>query len=103
MSKLILTDLPRHEELDGHAMTTVRGGSYCGWKAPSCTPVCAPVCPPGYGMPAPSNTTTTVSIDQSNKQCQSNATGNGSAVFGGGIEAYNNQQGFNNIGGYGFA
>ncbi len=94
MQNLMIKDLSVTEELDAKAMTAVRGGTYGGWKMPSCFPS-----KPGYEHPSyPSSTTTTLSISQQNNQMQSNATGNGSAVFGGSITAYNNQQGFNVVG-----
>ncbi|RJG05545.1 hypothetical protein D3870_05515 [Noviherbaspirillum cavernae] len=94
MKALTIKDLSITEELDVKGMSAVRGGCYGGVKMPH---------PGSYKQPStpsyPSSTTTTnVSIDQANNQFQSNATGNGSAVFGGGIFAFNNQQGFNSIG-----
>jgi hypothetical protein len=90
MKALTIKDLSRTEELDAKGMTAVRGG--CGFTMPSCC----------YAFPvaykAPSVVTTDVVISQANNQLQSNATGNGSAVFGGSISAYNNQQGSNHIG-----
>lgn len=94
MHTLTIKDLARTEELDQKTMAVVRGGCYGNWKMPSCVPG-------GYEHPSyPSSTTTTtdVSVTQANNQFQSNPTGNGSAVFGGGISAYNNQEGFNIIG-----
>jgi hypothetical protein len=89
MKALTIKDLSLTEELDAKGMTAVRGGT--GFTMPSC-----------YSFPvackAPSVVTTDVVISQANNQLQSNATGNGSAVFGGSISAYNNQQGFNHIG-----
>jgi hypothetical protein len=94
MQSLMIKDLSVTEELDAKAMTAVRGGCYGGWKMPSYFPS-----KPGYEHPStPSSTTTDVSISQQNNQMQSNATGNGSVVFGGGISAFNNQQGFNVVG-----
>jgi hypothetical protein len=89
MKNLMIKDLSITEELDRKAMTAVRGGCYGDWKMPSCYPTSS-----GYSYPS---STTTVSVSQANNQFQSNATGNGSAVFGGGIYASNNQQGFNSI------
>jgi hypothetical protein len=91
MKALTIKDLSITEELDAKGMTAVRGG-FCGFTMPSC---CA--FPVAYKAPA-STWTTDVAISQANNQVQSNATGNGSAVFGGSISAYNNQQGFNSIG-----
>jgi hypothetical protein len=90
MKALTIKDLSITEELDAKGMTAVRGG-FCGFTMPSfCTfPVTE------Y---KPSTYTTNVVVGQANNQLQSNATGNGSAVFGGSISAYNNQQGFNSIG-----
>jgi hypothetical protein len=90
MKALIIKDLAVTEHLDRTAMAAVRGG-FCEWKMPSGFPT------QHQYLPA-SVTTTTVDIAQANNQLQSNATGNGSAVFGGSISAYNNQQGFNSIG-----
>lgn len=92
MHTLMITDLARTEELDRQSMSAVRGGCYGDWKMPSCLPKV-----PGYEHPA-STSTTTVSIAQANNQCQTNPTGNGSAVFCGGIYADNNQQGYNAVG-----
>jgi hypothetical protein len=90
MKALTIKDLSITEELDAKGMTAVRGG-FRGFTMSSC-----------YTFPvaykAPSVVTTDVVISQANNQLQSNATGNGSAVFGGSISAYNNQQGFNSIG-----
>ncbi|MDB5855316.1 MAG: hypothetical protein JWR22_3357 [Herminiimonas sp.] len=89
MKALTIKDLSITEELDAKGMTAVRGG-FCGFTMPSC-----------YSFPVaykPSTVTTDVVISQANNQLQSNATGNGSAVFGGSISAYNNQQGSNHIG-----
>jgi hypothetical protein len=90
MKALMIKDLSVTAELDTKAMATVRGGY--AWKMPDSL----------YGFsgseyPA-SVVSTTVKLDQVNNQFQSNATGNGSAVFGGSISAFNNQQGFNSIG-----
>jgi hypothetical protein len=93
MNTLIIKDLAITEELDSKAMADVRGGFCGGYKMPSCHPY-------QYQPNAPSSSsTTTVTVDQSNELYQSNATGNGSATFGGGIQAWNNQQGGNYIGG----
>jgi hypothetical protein len=101
MHTLLIKDLARTEDLDRQSMSAVRGGCYGNWKMPSCFPTypTMPTCDyqhPQY--PTSSTTTTTVSVAQANNQSQNNATGNGSAVFGGGIFAANNQQGFNSIG-----
>jgi hypothetical protein len=91
MKALMIKDLSLTEELDAKGMSAVRGG-FCGsFKMPSCWSL------PEYKAPS-STVTTDVVISQANNQVQSNATGNGSAVFGGSISAYNNQQGFNSIG-----
>jgi hypothetical protein len=99
MHTLLIKDLARTEDLDRQSMSAVRGGCYGGWKMPSCFPT-YPTMPGGdYHYPTPSSTTTTnVAVTQGNTQSQNNPTGNGSAVFGGGIYACNNQQGFNSIG-----
>jgi hypothetical protein len=94
MKTLTIKDLSIAADLDSKGMSAVRGGCYGNWKMPSCVPT-VPVCEYPSHPSYPS--TTTVSVDQANNQYQSNATGNGSAVFGGGIYAYNNQQGFNVI------
>jgi hypothetical protein len=95
MQTLIIKDLSIAADLDSKSMAAVRGGTYGDWKMPSYMPTV-----PSYEHPTypASSSTTTVSIAQANDQCQSNPTGNGSAVFGGGIHACNNQQGFNVIG-----
>jgi hypothetical protein len=90
MKALIIKDLVASAELNTKAMSAVRGGY--AWKMPASLSGFG-----GFDFPA-SVTTTTVKLDQVNNQLQSNATGNGSAVFGGSISAYNNQQGFNSIG-----
>ena len=90
MKTLTIKDLSIAEDLSGKAMSEVRGGFYGGWKMPSLI----------AEHPAASYTTT-VSVDQANSQVQQNATGNGSATFGGGIAAENNQQAFNSLGGFG--
>jgi hypothetical protein len=90
MKALTIKDLSLTEELDAKGMTAVRGG-FCGFTMPSC-------CSFPSAEYKPSTYTTNVAISQANNQLQSNATGNGSAVFGGSISAYNNQQGFNHIG-----
>ncbi len=95
MHTLIINDLSVTAELDAKAMTAVRGGSYGGWKMPSYFSGKTSYEHSSYPSPT---TTTTISVDQANNQMQSNATGNGSAVFGGGISAWNNQQGINAIG-----
>lgn len=88
MNTLIIKDLSVAEDLNGKAMSEVRGGFYGGWKMPSCLPE-----QPGASY------STSVSVAQSNSQVQQNATGNGSATFGGGIYAANNQQAFNSVDG----
>ena len=90
MKALIIKDLAVTAELDTKAMAAVRGGY--AWKMPASLAGFS-----GFDFPA-SVTTTTVKLDQVNNQFQSNDTGNGSAVFGGSISAWNNQQGFNSIG-----
>ncbi len=95
MQTLTIKDLSVTAELDVKAMTAVRGGSYGGWKMPSYFSGKTSYEHSPY--PSPS-TTTTISVDQANKQMQSNPTGNGSAVFCGDISAWNNQQGANVIG-----
>jgi hypothetical protein len=98
MSTLTIKDLSIAEELNGKAMSAVRGG-YSGYNSySSCFKM--PSCHPYEYKPAASYTTT-VSAQQLNQQSQQNATGNGSATFGGGISAENNQQAFNMIGGFG--
>ena len=98
MHTLIINDLSVTAELDAKAMTAVRGGSYGGWKMPSYFSGKTSYEHSSYpSTPSPSSTTT-ISIDQANNQMQSNATGNGSAVFCGDISAWNNQQGANVIG-----
>jgi hypothetical protein len=89
MKALLIKDLAVTAELNTEAMAAVRGGY--AWKMPASLSGFS-----GFDLPA-SITTTTVKLDQANNQMQSNATGNGSAVFGGSISAYNNQQGFNSI------
>jgi hypothetical protein len=90
MKALIIKDLSVTAELDTKAMAAVRGGY--AWKMPASLSGFV-----GSDFPA-SVVSTTVKLDQVNNQFQSNATGNGSAVFGGSISAWNNQQGFNSIG-----
>ncbi|RJG05544.1 hypothetical protein D3870_05510 [Noviherbaspirillum cavernae] len=90
MKTLSIKDLAIAEELDAEGMSAVRGGTY---KMPK-----MPYLPDSYG----STSTTNISIDQVNNQAQSNPTGNNSAVFCGNIEAWNNQQGSNSIGGFGY-
>jgi hypothetical protein len=90
MKALIIKDLSVTAELDTKAMSAVRGGY--AWKMPSSLSGFV-----GSDFPA-SIVSTSVKLDQVNNQVQSNATGNGSAVFGGSISAWNNQQGFNSIG-----
>ncbi|MBK4735314.1 hypothetical protein [Noviherbaspirillum pedocola] len=95
MNTLIIQDLSIAEELNGKAMSAVRGGysSYSScFKMPSCHP---------YEYKPSVSSTTTVSAQQQNQQFQQNDTGNGSATFGGGITAENNQQAFNVLGGFG--
>jgi hypothetical protein len=90
MKALTIKDLSITEELDAKGMSAVRGG-FCGFTMPS-------FCSFPVVEYKPSTYTTSVVVGQANNQAQSNATGNGSAVFGGSISAYNNQQGFNSIG-----
>ena len=90
MKALIIKDLSITAELDAKAMATVRGGY--AWTMPASLSRFV-----GSEFPA-SIVSTSVKLDQANNQVQSNATGNGSAVFGGSISAWNNQQGFNSIG-----
>ena len=85
MKLLTIKDLIIAADLDAKSMSAVRGGTGYGWKMPS---YCFPS--PSYGS---YSTTTTVS--QSNTQLQNNDTGNGSAVFGGGIFAHNTQSAVN--------
>jgi hypothetical protein len=92
MSTLNIKDLAIAEELGSKAMSEVRGG-FCGYgcfKMPSCLPYEA----------KPVSHSTTVNVAQSNEQYQENPTGNGSAVFGGGIAAWNNQQAGNIVARY---
>jgi hypothetical protein len=89
MKVLTIKDLAVTAELNAKGMTAVRGG-YCGFTMPAWCSF-----PVAY---KPSTVTTDVVISQANNQLQNNATGNGSAVFGGSISAYNNQQGFNSVG-----
>lgn len=88
MSILTIKDLGITEELNSAAMAAVRGGFYGGYKMPSFV-----------AQHPSSSSSTTVSVKQANSLYQSNATGNGSVVFGGDITAENNQQGFNMLGG----
>jgi hypothetical protein len=95
MSILTIKDLAITEALDAGAMSAVRGGysgyaSYC-MKLPVCYP---------YEAKPPVTSTTTVNVQQANLQGQSNATGNNSATFGGGICAWNNQQAGNFVGAF---
>ncbi|TFW10136.1 hypothetical protein E4K72_02450 [Oxalobacteraceae bacterium OM1] len=90
--KALVKDLSRSKELGAKEMSAVRGG-FCGMPK---MPVCG--YPTWEVKLPPSTVTTTVDLAQANNQFQSNATGNGSAVFGGSISACNNQQGFNSIG-----
>jgi hypothetical protein len=92
MSTLTIKDLSISEQLNGKAMAAVRGGFYSGFKMPSSH---------SYLSKSPVTSTTTITTDQANSLYQENATGNGSAVFGGGISAYNNQQGENHIDSFG--
>lgn len=98
MTTLTIKDLSIAAELDSKRMSAVRGGFYGDWKMPSSSSYLPTM--PGYEQSSyPSSvTTTTVSVAQANNQFQSNATGNGSAVFGGGIAAFNNQQAINVLG-----
>jgi hypothetical protein len=88
MNTLIVKDLSKAEDLSGKAMSAVRGGFYGGWKMPSFVAE-----RPGASY------STNLSVTQDNNQVQQNATGNGSATFGGGIYAANNQQAFNSVDG----
>lgn len=94
MSTLTIKDLSIAADLSGKAMSEVRGGfsslgSYSScFKMPSCHPYEA----------KPVSYSSTVDIAQANSQYQENPTGNGSATFGGGIGAWNNQQAGNYIG-----
>jgi hypothetical protein len=90
MKALIIKDLAITADLDTKSMAAVRGGYT--WKMPASLGSFV-----GSDFAA-SIVNTSVKLDQVNNQAQSNATGNGSAVFGGSISAYNNQQGFNSIG-----
>jgi hypothetical protein len=90
MNVLMIKDLSVAAELDTKAMAGIRGGY--AWKMPSS--LCTFSAP---DFPA-SVISTSVKLDQVNNQAQSNATGNGSAIFSGSIPAYNNQQGYNAIG-----
>jgi hypothetical protein len=90
MKALTIKDLSITEELDAKGMTAVRGG-FCGFTMPA-------YCSFPVVEYKPSSYTTSVVIGQANNQQQCNATGNGSAVFGGSISACNNQQGFNSVG-----
>jgi hypothetical protein len=94
MNTLIIKDLAITEELDSKAMAAVHGG-FCGYKMPSS---CHPY--QQYQPKSPSTSSTTVTVDQSNEQYQSNPTGNGSATLGGGIYAWNNQQAGNYVGSF---
>jgi hypothetical protein len=94
MSTLNIKDLAITEELNDAAMSEVRGG-FCGY---GCMPK-LPVCHPWQEKP-PVSSTTTVSVSQANSQCQENPTGNNSATFCGGIDAWNNQQAGNFVGRY---
>ena len=90
MQTLIIKDLSVTAELDSKAMAAVRGGYFGGWKLP--------VSGYEYDYPTNSTTSTSISVSQANNMLQSNATGNGSAIFGGSVLAFNNQQGSNSIG-----
>lgn len=93
MSTLNIKDLVIAETLDGKAMSEVRGGygSYSGgFKTPSWHAYVA----------KPASYSTTVDVTQANTQYQENPTGNSSAVFCGGISAWNNQQAGNYVGRY---
>ena len=87
MQSLTIKDLSVTAELDSKAMAAVRGGYLDCWKLPVC----------GYEYPTSTTTTTSLSASQVNNMMQSNATGNGSAIFGGSVVAFNNQQGSNSI------
>jgi hypothetical protein len=92
MKTLIVKDLAIAAELDSKSMSAVRGGRSFGGGMASYMQE--------YPQYPASSSTTTVSVSQVNNQSQFNPTGNGSAVFGGGIAAYNNQQGANVAGSY---
>jgi hypothetical protein len=92
MKTLIVEDLSIAEDLSGEAMSKVHGGYSSCFKLPYCLP---------YEDKPSVSSTTTLSVQQLNRQSQQNATGNGSVTFGGGIAAENNQQAFNMLGGFG--
>ena len=87
MQTLTIKDLSVTAELDSKAMAAVRGGYLEGWKLPAYD----------YAYPGTTTTTTKVDVSQANNMLQSNATGNGSAIFCGSVGAFNNQQGSNSI------
>jgi hypothetical protein len=93
MSTLNIKDLAGSADLSGEAMNAVRGG-FCGYS--SCYPK-MPSCHP-YQSKSPVSSSTSVSVEQANSQCQENPTGNNSATLCGGISAWNNQQAGNFIG-----
>ena len=79
MKTLMIKDLALTEELDSKAMAAVHGGlgyypSYDYYKSDS-----------------------SIHIDQDLTQTQINPTGNGSAIFGGSVNASNVQIGQNNV------
>jgi hypothetical protein len=84
MKALTIKDLSVTEQLDSKAMAGVRGGN--DWKMKMLA------FPAVYQSYASSKT---VSVEQANNQIQDNDTGNGSAVFGGSITAFNTQTGLN--------
>lgn len=97
MNTVNIKDLAVAATLDDKAMRKVHGGTGRGYNSyssyfrmPSFQ----------YGEPKPVSHSTTVDIAQANTQYQQNPTGNGSAVFGGDIAAWNNQQAGNYVGRY---
>jgi hypothetical protein len=96
MSTLNIKDLSIAETLDGKAMSEVHGGYGSHGSYSSCLKM--PSCHPYEAKPA--SYSTTVDVTQANTQYQQNPTGNDSAVFGGGISAWNNQQASNYVGRY---
>jgi hypothetical protein len=84
MKALTIKDLSVTEQLDSKAMAGVRGGY--DWKAKM---LAFPAVYQSYAS------STKIDVTQANNQIQENGTGNGSAVFGGGIAAFNTQSGVN--------
>ncbi|MBK4735313.1 hypothetical protein [Noviherbaspirillum pedocola] len=97
MNALNIKDLSVAATLDDKAMNKVHGGTGRGFSSYSS---CFKMPSYEYCEPKPVSHSTTVDIAQANTQCQQNATGNGSAVFGGDICAWNNQQAGNYVGRY---